>query len=107
MIFFRQVAKGPKENLGKSTNQDISWAKVDIQENPTRFGQVHTHQLMCSKQEGVLEATYEISTMIRLDDNSWTHQGQEVRQLVLQPHLESKATIDKKNYCVGNQKGRT
>jgi hypothetical protein len=59
---------------------------------------------MCSKQEGVLEGTYEISTMIRLDDNSWSHRGQEVRQLVLQPHLESKATTHKKNYCVGNKK---
>ena len=105
MIFFL-VAKGPKE-FGQSSNQDISWAKVDIQENPTRFGQVHMHKLMCSKREGVLEATYEISTMIRLGDNSWTHCGQEVRQLVLQPHLESKATTHKKNYCVGNQKERT
>jgi hypothetical protein len=34
MIF---LAKGPKE-FGQSSNQDISWAKVDIQENPTRFG---------------------------------------------------------------------
>ena len=101
MIFFRQVAKVPKE-FGQSSNKDISWAKVDIQENPMRFGQVHTHKLMCSKQEGVLETTCEKITVIRLDDNSWSHRGQEVRQLVLQPHLESKATAHKKNYCVGN-----
>ena len=103
MISFRQVAKGPKE-FGQSTTQDKSWAKVDIQENPTRFGQVHMQKLMCSKQEGVLETTCEISTMIRLDDNSLSHRGQKVRQLVLQPHLESKATTHKKNYCEGNYK---
>jgi hypothetical protein len=37
MIFFREVAKVPKE-FGQSSKKDISWAKVDIQENPTRFG---------------------------------------------------------------------